>query len=223
MSLDLGIKDKEVETIRKGKAKVEEDLTDLKQEYKKLRTTARNADLRKTPQQWQQEVQVEEEKARTWQGKFSENQSQLNRAETELARSRVEIEQLRAQLAASVHLRDMTSELQASHTRNELLKKHIQELEIRYRQSRDQLAMLERVLEQGEAQFQDAHHQIQARDQVMGSAIVQIRRVAQHVQNLSASAEIIALNIEPSSDRVQRLAWLLEEIQTLGARARAFL
>ncbi|MBA0880138.1 hypothetical protein Goshw_023950 [Gossypium schwendimanii] len=65
----------EVERLRKGKAKAEEDLKILKTDYKKLRSSMRTAGLGKTSEQWREEIQEEKNKADRWERRFQEVQN----------------------------------------------------------------------------------------------------------------------------------------------------
>ncbi|MBA0785389.1 hypothetical protein Gotri_027272 [Gossypium trilobum] len=55
LRLDANVQKLEVEILRKGKTKAEEDLDSLKIDYKKLRLSIRTAGLGKTSEQWREE------------------------------------------------------------------------------------------------------------------------------------------------------------------------
>ncbi|MBA0880139.1 hypothetical protein Goshw_023950 [Gossypium schwendimanii] len=74
LTLDVDIQKLEVERLRKGKAKAEEDLKILKTDYKKLRSSMRTAGLGKTSEQWREEIQEEKNKADRWERRFQEVQ-----------------------------------------------------------------------------------------------------------------------------------------------------
>ena len=57
----------------------------------------------------------------------------------------------------------------------------------------------------------------------MGETIVQIREVADHLQDLSAQANVLSTKYESVSDRGLELALLLDRVKTLGLRAKAYL
>ncbi|MBA0785388.1 hypothetical protein Gotri_027272, partial [Gossypium trilobum] len=63
LRLDANVQKLEVEILRKGKTKAEEDLDSLKIDYKKLRLSIRTAGLGKTSEQWREDIQEEKEKA----------------------------------------------------------------------------------------------------------------------------------------------------------------
>ncbi|MFQ6649650.1 hypothetical protein Gotur_022248 [Gossypium turneri] len=66
LGLDVDIHKLEVEKLKKGKKKAEEDLDGLKTDYKKLRMSVRTAGLGKTSEQWQVSLsKIEELKGRT--------------------------------------------------------------------------------------------------------------------------------------------------------------
>ncbi|MBA0638037.1 hypothetical protein Godav_005327 [Gossypium davidsonii] len=52
LRLDADVQKLEAERLRKGKTKAEEDLDNLKTDYKKLRLSIRTAGLGKTSEQW---------------------------------------------------------------------------------------------------------------------------------------------------------------------------
>ncbi|MBA0635158.1 hypothetical protein Godav_024950 [Gossypium davidsonii] len=52
LRLDVDVQKLEIEKLRKGKNKAEEDLDSLKTDYKKLRLSVRTTGLRKTSEQW---------------------------------------------------------------------------------------------------------------------------------------------------------------------------
>ncbi|MBA0631729.1 hypothetical protein Godav_000574 [Gossypium davidsonii] len=60
------------EKMRKGKNKAEEDLDNLKIDYKKLRWSIRTARLGKTSDQWWQEIKEEKIRADQWEKKFQD-------------------------------------------------------------------------------------------------------------------------------------------------------
>ncbi|MBA0755332.1 hypothetical protein Gogos_021185 [Gossypium gossypioides] len=70
LRLDADVQKLEVEILRKGKTKAEEDLDGLKIDYKKLRLSMRTVGLGKTSEQWRQEIQEEKNKADIWERKF---------------------------------------------------------------------------------------------------------------------------------------------------------
>ncbi|MBA0881614.1 hypothetical protein Goshw_012833, partial [Gossypium schwendimanii] len=60
---------------RKGKNKAEEDLDDLKTDYKKLHLSIRIDRLGKNSEQWHEEIQKERNKSDKWERKFQEVQA----------------------------------------------------------------------------------------------------------------------------------------------------
>ncbi|MBA0778249.1 hypothetical protein Gotri_006137 [Gossypium trilobum] len=63
LRLYVDVQKLEVEKLRKGKNKVEEDLDSLKTDYKKLRLLMGSAELWKTSEQWCEEIGEEKNKA----------------------------------------------------------------------------------------------------------------------------------------------------------------
>ncbi|MFQ6656514.1 hypothetical protein Gotur_026584 [Gossypium turneri] len=76
LRLDADVQKSEVEKLRKGKNKAEEDLDSLKMDYKKLRLSMRTAGLGKTSEQWRQEIQEGRNKADRWERRSQETQVQ---------------------------------------------------------------------------------------------------------------------------------------------------
>ncbi|MBA0607222.1 hypothetical protein Godav_019558 [Gossypium davidsonii] len=102
----------EVEEMRKGKNKTEEDFGSLKTYYKKLHLLMRIVGLGKTSEQWRKEIQEENIRADQWEKKFQDAQV------AELERS---LHQYRSH--------NSLIELKASLTEIEELKRKIEELE----------------------------------------------------------------------------------------------
>ncbi|KAH1098647.1 hypothetical protein J1N35_015568 [Gossypium stocksii] len=99
LRLDSDVQKYEVEKLRKGKRKVEEDLDNLKTEYKKLHTSIRNASLGKTSEQWCQEIQEERDKADQWEMRLCDTRVREDALKKTLFDSRSENEKLRARIA----------------------------------------------------------------------------------------------------------------------------
>ncbi|MBA0878084.1 hypothetical protein Goshw_028650 [Gossypium schwendimanii] len=72
LRLDADVQKLEVERLRKGKTKAEEDLDILKTDYKKLRLSMRTAGLGKILEQWREKIQEEKNKADIRERKFQE-------------------------------------------------------------------------------------------------------------------------------------------------------
>ncbi|MBA0862208.1 hypothetical protein Goshw_005786 [Gossypium schwendimanii] len=70
LRLDADVQKLEVEMLRTGKAKGEEDLDSLKTNYKKLRLSMRTSGLGKTSEQWHEEIREEKNRADSWERKF---------------------------------------------------------------------------------------------------------------------------------------------------------
>ncbi|XP_016700212.2 centrosomal protein of 135 kDa-like [Gossypium hirsutum] len=136
LRLDIDVQKLEIEGLRKGKRKVEEDLNSLKTDYKRLRLSMRTAGLGKTSEQWRQEVQEEKAKADRWEKRFQEAQKQNKSFERSLSESQNERDKLRARVAELEKIvyqyrnQNSVAELQASLSRIEQMKKTIEELKI---------------------------------------------------------------------------------------------
>ena len=89
------------------------------------------------------------------------------------------------------------------------------------------MASLENKLQhstlQWEAQLHDSRQKVHVRDNMMSEAIIQIREVTQHIQNLAADAEVLCLGTEVATERGRKLAQLLKEIKILGSKAKSCL
>ncbi|MFQ6653617.1 hypothetical protein Gotur_024926, partial [Gossypium turneri] len=70
LRLDVDVQKLEVKKLRKGKNKAEEDLDDLKTDYKKLRLLIRTNGLGKTSEQWREEIREEKDKSGRWERKL---------------------------------------------------------------------------------------------------------------------------------------------------------
>ncbi|KAK5811436.1 hypothetical protein PVK06_026767 [Gossypium arboreum] len=68
-----------------------------------------------------------------------------------------------------------------------------------------------------------AKNQVRDRDYLIGEAIVQIREVVDHLQDLAVQANVLSTKYESVSDRGRELALLLDRVKTLGLRAKAYL
>ncbi|MFQ6642903.1 hypothetical protein Gotur_017890, partial [Gossypium turneri] len=63
LRLDVDVQKLEVVKLRKGKNKAKEDLDDLKTDYKKLHLLIRTNGLKKTSEQWREEIREERDKS----------------------------------------------------------------------------------------------------------------------------------------------------------------
>ncbi|MBA0788636.1 hypothetical protein Gotri_027370, partial [Gossypium trilobum] len=120
LRLDADVQKLEVERLRKGKIKAEEDLDSLKTDYKKLRLSMRTARLGKTSDQWYEEIQEEKNKANRWERKFQEVQTRneaLKKSFSENRKEKCELKDRVAELEESLHRyrnRNSVMELRAS-------------------------------------------------------------------------------------------------------------
>ncbi|MBA0787742.1 hypothetical protein Gotri_025310, partial [Gossypium trilobum] len=78
----------DAEKLRKGKNKAEEDLDSLKADYKRLRLSMRTVGLRKTLEQWHEEIREEMNRPDRWEKKFLEVQTQNEALEKSLSENR---------------------------------------------------------------------------------------------------------------------------------------
>ncbi|GMI80450.1 hypothetical protein HRI_001714300 [Hibiscus trionum] len=143
--------EREIERLRKGKGKVEEDLNNLRNDYKKLRASAKYAGLGKTPAEWKHEIQKEKERADLWERRFNDIQGQQRIMEEELFRNRAKNLSLRGrvgELEGSLqryHSRNHATELKASRQENENMKKQVEDLEAALETCQGQIKNFEEV------------------------------------------------------------------------------
>ncbi|MBA0878091.1 hypothetical protein Goshw_026412, partial [Gossypium schwendimanii] len=136
LRLDANVQKLEVERLRKGKTKAEEDLDSLKTDYKKLRLSMRTARLGKTSEQWHEEIQEDKNKADRWERKFQKVQTRneaLKKSLLENRKEKCELKDREAGLEESLHrYRNQNSvmELRVSLRKIEEMKERIGELEM---------------------------------------------------------------------------------------------
>ncbi|MBA0786555.1 hypothetical protein Gotri_006775, partial [Gossypium trilobum] len=75
LKLDIDVQKLEIEKLRKGKNKAEEELDSLKTDYKKLRQSMKTVRLGKTSEQWPAKIREEKDKVDRWEQKFQEVQT----------------------------------------------------------------------------------------------------------------------------------------------------
>ncbi|MBA0785390.1 hypothetical protein Gotri_027272 [Gossypium trilobum] len=132
LRLDANVQKLEVEILRKGKTKAEEDLDSLKIDYKKLRLSIRTAGLGKTSEQWREDIQEEKEKADSWERKFQEVQTRnevLNNSLLENHKEKGKLENRVTELEGSLHRhrnRNSVMELKVSLSKIEEMKERIE-------------------------------------------------------------------------------------------------
>ncbi|GMJ01039.1 hypothetical protein HRI_003773000 [Hibiscus trionum] len=225
--------EREIERLRKGKGKAEEDLNNLRNDYKKLRTFAKYADLGKTSTEWKHEIQEEKEKVDRWEMRFNDIQGQQITMEEELFRNRAENLSLRSrvgELESSLQRyrsRNHTAELKASRQENENMKRQVEDLEAALEICRGQINSFEEIQSWNNQQWQtrldQSQDRVRDRDSVMAEALVQVREVAEHLQTLAVQADVLSLQTESESDRGKKLAWLFRKIRILGVKAKQYM
>ncbi|MBA0634767.1 hypothetical protein Godav_029921 [Gossypium davidsonii] len=118
LRLDADVQKLEMERLRKGKARAEEDLDSLKIDYKKLRSSMRTAGLGKASEQ-----------------RLSENQKEKGELENRVTKLEVSLHRHRN--------RNSVMELKASLNRIEEMKERIEELEAALRSCEIRIEYLE--------------------------------------------------------------------------------
>ncbi|GMI67401.1 hypothetical protein HRI_000409400 [Hibiscus trionum] len=225
--------EREIERLRKGKCKAEEDLNNLRNDYKKLRAFAKYADLEKTSTEWKHEIQEEKERADRWEMRFNDIQGQQTTMEEELFRNRAENLSLRGRVGKlegslqRYRSRNHTAELKASRQENENMKRQVEDLEAALEICRGQINSFEEIQswnnQQWQARLDQSQDRVRDRDSVMAEALVQVREVAEHLQTLAVQADVLSLQTESESDKGKKLAWLFRKIRILGVKAKQYM
>ncbi|KAG8503783.1 hypothetical protein CXB51_001922 [Gossypium anomalum] len=116
-----------------------------------------------------------------------------------------------------------TVELKASLKKIEEMKHNIGRLEAALQNYELRIEQLEAREGHWKEELHHLQDQVRDKDYLMGEAIVQIREVADHLQDLAAQANVLSIKYELVTDRGLELALLLDRIKTLGLRAKAYL
>ncbi|MBA0673205.1 hypothetical protein Goklo_025225 [Gossypium klotzschianum] len=157
LGLEVDIHKLEVEKLRKGKNKAEEDLDSLKTDYKKLCLSIRTA------------VSLERS--------LLECQNEKARLKAPVAGLEKSLHQYRS--------RNSAIELRASLSKIEELKGKIRELEDALQNYELRVELLDRSNEQWQEQHHRSQSQIRERDYIMGEVVAQVQEVADHLQTLA--------------------------------------
>ncbi|MFQ6631069.1 hypothetical protein Gotur_008950 [Gossypium turneri] len=176
LRLDVDVQNLEADKLRKGKNNAEEELDSLKTDYKKMCLSMRTAGLGKTSEQWREEGQKEK---------------------GELKDRVVELEGSLRQHRS----RNSVIDLKASLSKIEEMMGKIEELEAALRSCRIQIEHLETKEGRQNDQLHYFQNQVRNRDRVMGEAVVQVRKVAHHLQTLAVQADALSVKYELESDR----------------------
>ncbi|KAG8482729.1 hypothetical protein CXB51_023950 [Gossypium anomalum] len=174
-------------------------------------------DERKSSEQWQHEIQEERVKAEYWEKKFQEMQSRNQTLEKENQGLKVKV----TELGRSLHhhqSRNSVIELKASLDKIEEMKHHIGGLETALQDCELRIEQFEVREDQWKGKLHHLQNQVGDRDHVMGEALVQIREVAEHLQELAIQARTLSMMYESLSNKGRELALLLDRVKTLGLR-----
>ncbi|MBA0786196.1 hypothetical protein Gotri_025519 [Gossypium trilobum] len=114
-------------------------------------------------------------------------------------------------------------ELRASFRKIEEMKKRIEELETSFQNCEIRIEYLEVKEDRQNKQLHYFQNHVRSRDHIMGEAVVQIRKVADHLQTLAVQADMLSMKYELESSRGQELALLLRKIRVLSIRAKSYL
>ena len=85
------------------------------------------------------------------------------------------------------------------------------------------IEQLEAREEQWKGELHHLQDQVGNRDYLMGEALDQIRKVAEHLQDLEVQARTLSTMYESSSERGRELTLLLDRVKTLGLRVKVYL
>ncbi|MBA0637198.1 hypothetical protein Godav_029314 [Gossypium davidsonii] len=179
LRLDADAQKLEAERLRKQKVKAEEDLDNLKTDYKKLRLSMRTVRLGKTSEQWREEIREEKNKVDSWERKFQEVQTQND---------------------------DLKKSLLKNQKKKDELENRVTELEGSLHRHRNQNSVMElRASSANEDRQNEQLHyfqnQVRSRNHIMGEAVVQILEVADHLQTLAVQADMLSVKYESESSR----------------------
>ncbi|MFQ6651890.1 hypothetical protein Gotur_024032 [Gossypium turneri] len=143
LRLDIDVQKLEIEKLRKGKNKAEEELDSLKADYKKLRLSMRTVGLGKTSEQWRAEIREEKDKVDRWEQKFQKYRN-----------------------------RNSAIEFRASLSKIEEMKKRIEELETVLQNCEIRIKHLEAIESRNNEQLHYFQNQVRSRDHIMEEAMV---------------------------------------------------
>ncbi|XP_012461575.1 uncharacterized protein LOC105781596 [Gossypium raimondii] len=206
LRLDVDVQKLEADKLRKGKNKAEEELDSLKTDYKKLHLSMRTAGLRKTSEQWREEIREERNRSDRWERKFQEVQARNEALEKSLSEGQKEKSKLKdrvVELEGSLHQhrsRNSVVELKASLNKIEETKGKIEGLEVALRSCEVRIEHLEAKEGRQVEQLHYFQNQVRDRDHVMREAVVRIREVADHLQALVVQADVLSVKYELESD-----------------------
>ncbi|KAK8565690.1 hypothetical protein V6N12_059245 [Hibiscus sabdariffa] len=186
--------EREMERLRKGKNKADEDLSGLQHDYKKLCASARYAGLGKSPLKWKTEIQEEKNKANHWEKRYRETSSRRFVLEQELIEQRAENINLRGHV---IELEDSflehSNQSSAVKEENELLKSQIDDMETALQDYQGKIENFEEIRkwndQHWQAKLERSQSQVQERDHMMIQAVAQVREVADHLQTLAVQAD----------------------------------
>ncbi|KAG8472003.1 hypothetical protein CXB51_036072 [Gossypium anomalum] len=203
--------EKRIEKLEEEKLCLSLDVDVQKMEVEKV--TLKRVGLGRSLEQWQQVIQEERAKAEYWEKKFQERQSHNQTLEKENQELKTKV----AELGRSFHhYRSCNSaiELKASLDKIEEMKHNIGGLEAALQDCELLIEQLEAREEQWKGELHHLRDQVGNRDHVMEEALIQIREVAEHLQDLAMQARTLSIMYESSSDRGRELALLLDRVKT---------
>ncbi|KAL4377666.1 hypothetical protein GQ457_02G041290 [Hibiscus cannabinus] len=228
LKCQLESQEREMERLRKGKNKANEDLSGLQQDYKKICASAKYAGLGKSPSKWKVEIQGEKDKANHWEKRYRETSSRRLALEQELTKHRAENVNLRGHVVElEESLQEYRDQSSTVNEENELLRSQIDDMETALQDCQGQIANFEEIREcndlHWQAKLERSQSQVEERDRSMIQAVAQVREVADHLQTLAVQADLLSLQTETESDRGKKLAWLFKKIKILGVRAKRYI
>ncbi|KAG8474088.1 hypothetical protein CXB51_033580 [Gossypium anomalum] len=192
--------EKRMKKLEEEKMYLSLDVDIQKMEVEKAQITLKRVGLGRSSEQWQQEIQEERAKVEYWEKKFQEMQSRNQALEKENQGLKVKVTELGQSLH---HHRSCNSvaELKASLNKIKEMKYNIGGLEAALQDCELRLEQLEASEEQWKGELHHLRDQVGDRDHVMEEALVQIREVAEHLQDLAIQARTLSVMYESSSDK----------------------
>ncbi|KAL4310953.1 hypothetical protein GQ457_01G016130 [Hibiscus cannabinus] len=145
LKCQLESQEREMERLRKGKNKANEDLSGLQQDYKKICASAKYAGLGKSPSKWKVEIQGEKDKANHWEKRYRETSSRRLALEQELTKHRAENVNLRGHvIELEESLQEYRDQSSTVNEENELLRSQIDDMEAALQDCQGQIANLKK-------------------------------------------------------------------------------
>ncbi|KAL4363998.1 hypothetical protein GQ457_04G027510 [Hibiscus cannabinus] len=226
--------------------RVNVDFKDLKGICHNLEIKIKNSGLRKTPEEWEAGLRDRENDTKRYIKMLRTKEEQVGELSAHLQAARQVNETVSRDLMAShaqnlelqeqltmlqeilqVHQQqNLAAELENAQSENETLKEFIAALKDALQQHKDLIDELQESMKMNDdnwdLQLQFARGDIKVREELMGEALIQIRRVAESVTSLAKEAERLKFWINPSTHFAKEWMEFLRRFKQLGERARPY-